>query len=1449
MSDESNEVLEQAPVRGSSAFVAQVARYYRDFLETDFRKSRAPARQVRIRDESGNPLGFNVRRYPQLLTALSKELAEPFQSEVVLSVRRGQYTQKVSENVQRLLSAQITALDDDELREVVNECVYKLRKRAPGATENFDEFVDDAQELIAERVMRTVVGPLVKTLEGVLAKTRSINAEDLLYEIEDDIAEHIVDAIRENLPEALVRLAQAGDLVPLVTLLNETIGPDVLREFLIEFFSNLATSDAYEELLGLANTIKLNESLEVYLYLMDLIVKPHQFPIAYIPLRLEKAGDRFMLHFDNRLFFNRRALRYVVDSNRDSDLRVPGPPTNDRIHFLFEASPLAFLEETVLALTDAYKLPDRLKPLGTELHRNRTPLLAVTNAIHICAFQKGEEAIVNDYEEILVQSKESDSPLRTLFDNLINGCILDEPKSIRGNVESSWEDTPRDERLVYESPVPLNEEQRKLLLALQSDSCRYAVVEGPPGTGKSHTITAIVFDAIMRDRSVLVLSDKNEALDVVEDKLTQTLNEIRPGDDFQNPILRLGRTSGTYNKILRKATRERIQHYFTAAKKHRARAQDKIEKKTKQVKEDINQTVEQLASIDIHTIMRYERLLSDLHVPNAESLGITSEIRGLLHRLIHSLTALTEEQRGELLELNSLAVKHDGDFRSLLMLRLLGAKATETWGKKLELLQQFEKIQVENITWLKSVIDELIAMRNPLFGYLFKKAECQALADQLADKMPLTGLQPPHKRRKTLKAAADLLIDIRDQSEKLNTSGVAVLLERLRRGPVRTALEADHLDMVRDLASFESKAARLLDAVWRERPSMQDWLTFNTSLQDTVNKVARIVELYLDLSQRFGEVPNLDLQKTQTNLQHEHTADLAHRLDKNVLDFINEAGALATTLKQLIQHRQPFPKDRFQQLKKAFPCIIAGIREFADYIPLEPGLVDIVIIDEASQVSIAQAFPALLRAKQVVVLGDEQQFANVKTSTASRAVNQSYMYDLEQVFRDNFNIDNERLERMRSFDVRTSILRFFDLVKHFDVMLKKHFRGYSELISFSSKYFYKGGLQAIRIRARPVTEVLVFTVLGDDELPPITHRNANEGEATFIHKELEALLEMEDPPSVGVITPFREQQKLATRMLFFDSPYGDDFRERLNLKVMTFDTCQGEERDVIYYSMASTRDHDRLNYIFPTALEQYDDGTDRIKAQRLNVGFSRAKETIHFVLSKPLEEYKGTVREVLRHYEKELANSKALPSVDEVDANSPMEAQVLHWLRNSPFYGEHADRLEVVPQFPIGDYLKQLDPFYEHPSYRVDFLLLYAHPSGRKIPIIIEYDGFREHFQTGVYIDESNYEYYYREEDVERQFVLESYGYNFLRINRFNLGEDPVETLSKRLYGLVASRVDESVGSEHTEAVKKMVEALETGDAKVCKKCGQAKALTQFRRPELKSGYGRYCNACNKRQY
>jgi len=335
-------------------------------------------------------------------------------------------------------------------------------------------------------------------------------------------------------------------------------------------------------------------------------------------------------------------------------------------------------------------------------------------------------------------------------------------------------------------------------------------------------------------------------------------------------------------------------------------------------------------------------------------------------------------------------------------------------------------------------------------------------------------------------------------------------------------------------------------------------------------------------------------------------------------------------------------------------------------------------------------------------------------------------------------------------------------------MLRKHFRGYQELISFSSEQFYGGTLQAVKFRGKPIDEVIKFTILDDDGRTE-KYRNTNSQEARFIIDQLEKFLEMEESPTVGVITPFREQVTLISKIVL-EQPNARDYFDDLRLKIMTFDTCQGEEREVIIYSMVATQSHDAVNYVLPVQLKDAEERVEQaLKLQRLNVGLSRAQECIHFVLSKPIEQFSGSARIALQHF-KRISDDKSKAEPDETDPSSPMEAHLLGWLKSTSFYQRNREDIELRPQFPIGDYLRQLDPLYRHPAYRVDFLLTFRHGE-RVINVVIEYDGFKEHFTKRGQVDEANWPFYYRAEDIERQMTLESYGYKFLRVNRFNFGQ------------------------------------------------------------------------------
>ncbi|SIS23779.1 AAA domain-containing protein [Williamsia sterculiae] len=73
-------------------------------------------------------------------------------------------------------------------------------------------------------------------------------------------------------------------------------------------------------------------------------------------------------------------------------------------------------------------------------------------------------------------------------------------------------------------PLPSNVEQRDILAQLGQDSG--VVVEGPPGTGKTHTIANLLSALLAKGQRVLVVSEKSQALRVLADMLPPELAEL-----------------------------------------------------------------------------------------------------------------------------------------------------------------------------------------------------------------------------------------------------------------------------------------------------------------------------------------------------------------------------------------------------------------------------------------------------------------------------------------------------------------------------------------------------------------------------------------------------------------------------------------------------------------------------------------------------------------------------------------------------------------------------------------------------------------------------------------------------------------------------------------------------------------------------------------------------------
>lgn len=1434
------------PLKGLSQ---RVCRYFLDFLETDFKRQQAPRRRILGRTESGQSTSINLRKYRKLYEEIWKAATKPLNEGSRFSITRKTYTAQLSPILQDLIAKHVAAIEERLFEEAWTAGIDVARRNRFQAAKDIEKYVEDVLGVIGTALDKKVVAPLLAILDEPV-KTQAYSPVDSIYEIEADLLESLLRRLEEQLPSALTSYAVDDGEDALKGVMAECLSVSECKARLVEYLESLATADIYQELRELYDYLRTQEQGQAYLYLCDFRFESNLFPLLYVPLQLEfnKEHGEFTFTLDPHLYVNKRALDFVLQELSNRLGRLMLTPIEERILYLDDARPLIdAVERIVNRVQSVLSLDDTIDVRAGTMQSASSTALRLSSSLHLAIFDKSDESLLNDYEAVLSAIHTGQGQVGSLFERFVESCIVEEPVRIVGEVNEVWEGQDIPTRLVAESPIPLNEEQRKLLLALRDPKCRFAVVYGPPGSGKSHTITAIAFDCILKGKNVLVLSDKTEALDVVEEKLTQTLHRIRVSEDVQNPILRLGRSGNNYPRLLRESTLERIRRHHQAAKANAKRLQEETESRCQALKTDIRKTVDALSSVKLQEIDEFLGLEQELE---RRFPGLAAQLQA---KAPAEIARRMQSAAGSALKHEVLSIAEDllraefngkslADFILLIKIRTALFHVSDLRSAR-GALMLFRGLDPSQGQKLDLIISEYETLRIPIFGFLFRGRQLTELNARFLATFPCEANVNLHKRLKdfkTVRLALDRL-EKAIRAVSLPAGSGRLCYDELREGKSQGV---DFSAICRPLDDALALVEKLTELQYELYLEPRQIGTVKDLLQWLTN-IGRYCELWQVIRGTMDSAPQFDAVAARSTIERLYAQRMADEIDGRFLDFVDKAHATARALAGVIRGKKQFPTETFGHLKAAFPCSIASIREFAEYIPLQEQLFDVVIIDEASQVSVAQAFPALLRAKQVVVFGDKKQFSNVKSATASIAQNQTYLNDIRAYFQQNISRAAHKLERLSQFDVKRSILEFIELVANFSIVLKKHFRGYQELISFSSRYFYDNGLQAIKVRGKPLDEVIQFTVLSSrlDEAPK-AYRNVNVGECRFIQDCLDDLVDDDAPPSVGIITPFREQQQFLTRELF-KTGNAAAYEDKLKLKIMTFDTCQGEERDLVFYSMVATPEHDVLNYVFPVDLSGANERIEEaLKMQRLNVGFSRAKEGIHFVLSKAVDAFGGSIGRVLQHYKAVVERDE--PNVDDVDPASPMEKSVLEWLLKTPFYQKHERQIELRPQFPIGDYLKQLDPYYIHPRYRVDFLLTYQTADDRTFHIVLEYDGFLEHFVEHGKLHEGNFERYYRPEDVERQMILESYGYKFLRINRFNLGKDPVQTLSDRLYALIdAAQKEEKSGVLDTIATQ--VEGQEDGSWKTCKRCQTLKKLDDFFDQSLQKGaggYGRVCAAC-----
>jgi very-short-patch-repair endonuclease len=509
-----------------------------------------------------------------------------------------------------------------------------------------------------------------------------------------------------------------------------------------------------------------------------------------------------------------------------------------------------------------------------------------------------------------------------------------------------------------------------------------------------------------------------------------------------------------------------------------------------------------------------------------------------------------------------------------------------------------------------------------------------------------------------------------------------------------------------------------------------------TSLEDLQARIRDMKESLNALTAQIVEKRSWASQARRTTLKQRQ----ALMGFKTTLKAIGKGtGKSAPRLKREAQKLMP-------DCQSAVPVWIMPLSRVAETFDPRRNRFDVIIIDEASQADI-MSLSALYLARQVIVVGDDQQVSPLAVSVP------------DEVIQGLINAFLPGIPNKHLYDGRASLYAFGEMAFAGAVMLREHFRCVRPIIEFSNQLCYDGKIKPLRdassVLRRPHT--VAHRVEGQ-----ASARKANEAEAVEIVSLLRSCLEFPeyDAATFGVISMTGEEQARRIDNLLRDSLSATEY-ERRRIRCGNPAQFQGDERDVMFLSMVDVNEGEG-----PLALRR--EGAGEMFKQRYNVAASRARDQMWVVYSMdPENDLKpdDLRRRLILHAQDPARFVQDLKRLGS-ETDSEFERLVLERLVRAGY--------RVIPQWPVG-------------GYRID---LVVEGGGKRLAV--ECDGDRWHTAENL------------AQDMDRQAILERLGWRFARLRGSRFFRDPdaaMRPVFERLesLGIAREAADLSMGDRRAE--------------------------------------------------
>ena len=304
--------------------------------------------------------------------------------------------------------------------------------------------------------------------------------------------------------------------------------------------------------------------------------------------------------------------------------------------------------------------------------------------------------------------------------------------------------------------------------------------------------------------------------------------------------------------------------------------------------------------------------------------------------------------------------------------------------------------------------------------------------------------------------------------------------------------------------------------------------------------------------------------------------------------------------------RKMFEKKDFRgnstEFNQEYPVILSTTYSIKGTLNIDH-LYDYLIVDEASQVDLATGVLAMACARNIVIVGDQQQLPNVLTrEDIDKAELLWYRHSFDEAY------------HFAMHSMLSSAATVWPDIP--SALLKEHYRCHPKIAEFFNRKFY-GGQLVIMTEDHNEPDVLLMY-----RTAPGNHARGhlNQRQIDVAREEVLPRLENLGYTDIGIITPYRDQVAAISRQL------GNKY------EVATVHKFQGREKDAI---VLASVDNEITEFVDDSHL--------------LNVAVSRAKKSLAVIMSRNPENEKtnfGDLEKYIEYNNFEITDSKVFSVFD-----------------------------------------------------------------------------------------------------------------------------------------------------------------------------------------------------------